>query len=120
MNSLYKQIKANLPAIKLEEKEMPLMELHLCIFCGSRMTVDAMGHYCKSCDAYKNDGSFYVFERLYKGKTYRFSYDLRDQKFTLTNEDAAWDEQTVMTSDDLYLITPKNWEKKLPTILVFS
>ena len=99
---------------------MPVIEMHICFFCEKRMTIN----YCQDCDVIKRH-QCYSFDRSYKGKTYRFEYDIGEQKFIITNEDAKgktfWDSQrVVMESDDLYLITPQNWEKKLPTILVFS
>jgi hypothetical protein len=99
---------------------MPVTDIHICIFCQGKMTVETLGHYCKKCDVCKNN-NYYVFERLHKGRTYKFTYDIHDQKFTLTDEDCEnWDNYVVMTSDNFYIITPKNWQKKLPTILVFS
>ena len=99
---------------------MPLIETHFCIFCQRKMIEDPMGQYCKPCDAYKGY-SRYIFERMYKEQLYIFEYDLAEQKFTLSNEDyTGYGNSIIMESDDLYLITPKNWEKKLPTILVFS
>lgn len=119
MNSFKKQIIANQVPLITKEDEMPLMETHLCMFCAKKMTDDAMGHYCQGCDAYKGY-QHYVFERMYRGKTYRFEYDLSEQKFSLVDEAADWNQNIIMQSDNLYIITPKNWEKKLPTILVFS
>ena len=78
---------------------MSVNEIHMCIFCERKMT----NTYCKPCDTYKGY-KHYVFERVYKGKTYRFEYDISEQKFTLLDDNANYGKEIIMQSDDLYLI----------------
>jgi hypothetical protein len=101
---------------------MPSNDLHMCIFCGNMMDNVTNLTYatCKMCNVHKDRFAIYFFIRSYKGKSYQFEYDMVEQKFTLTDANASYDGQIIMQSDDLYLITPNNWEKKIQTILVFS
>lgn len=95
------------------------MEQHLCIFCEQVMKADSIGFYCKNCDVHK-DYALYIFEKIYKGHTFKFEYDLLDQCLTVWDLDSHAEDKRVYKTGDLFLITPKNCLKKLPMLIVFS